>query len=520
MTTFVRRLALWKAQKGAYIGQLEQLQASISLPSTIKTVWSLRAFSFTSIALVSVWSFYYLGSQACKEEFRYQDSARFRKMWAAVQNSNAPSLFQNHTDVVSSSTLSDLNLQYLVAVESYEQANALKGFDLNGDLIVPFFALSDDGRVDRHGWTDVSKIDGNNYASLVGETIYANQLYGNEWGEAQSSVLGGYEYTTSYIVANCSLPSSVDASAFPKGLMPNLTTSINVTNDDAFREATDYTTPRKVELWDRSNGTVHSTCNLTTSNFELKAYCTANGCAARKMRPAPAPYFGYRTPFDDYSMAQSFFANLLLSQPQPSNVSDSTVTQDYIALNTWISDDGIDDPDESYDLSFMSLGFTQLINTYLALSQQPYLINSNSEPDIVNIVIGNHTDPHFTRFSMKGAVYDPRYALSIPWIIVDLMSCQILLAAAVAAYWLRKKTLAPDIFGYVSSLTRDNPHLDHIPDGGTTLSGLERARMLKNIKVKIADVGTENGVGRVGLSHAGASVTIPMSSLQRGKYYE
>ena len=52
ISTFVKKLALWKAQKGAYVSDLEQLQGSVSLPSTIKLIWSLRAFSATSLCLI------------------------------------------------------------------------------------------------------------------------------------------------------------------------------------------------------------------------------------------------------------------------------------------------------------------------------------------------------------------------------------------------------------------------------------------------------------------------------------
>lgn len=85
------------------------------------------------------------------------------------------------------------------------------------------------------------------------------------------------------------------------------------------------------------------------------------------------------------------------------------------------------------------------------------------------------------------------------------------LLPAIAAFWLRKKTLAPDVFGYVSSLTRDRPR-HRMPDDGTLLSGLERARMLKDVKERIADVGTDAGLGRVGPSHAG-----PASDLRRDR---
>lgn len=71
--------------------------------------------------------------------------------------------------------------------------------------------------------------------------------------------------------------------------------------------------------------------------------------------------------------------------------------------------------------------------------------------------------------------------------MIDYISGLVLLAASVFAFWLRKKTLAPEIFGFVSSLTRDNPHFP-VQVGDSALDGISRARALKNVKVKFGDV--------------------------------
>jgi hypothetical protein len=145
--------------------------------------------------------------------------------------------------------------------------------------------------------------------------------------------------------------------------------------------------------------------------------------------------------------------------------------------------------------------------------------SSNIAEAVVGIHAGNQTkySSSFSTTRMKGALNNPHYALFIPWIIVDFVSCKVLFAAAIACFWLRKGTLAPDIFGYVSSLTRDNPNL-HLPDGGTTLSGLERAQLLKDVKIRIADVGPSEGVGRVDLSYA-RSEPWQQEHLTRDKHY-
>ena len=139
-----------------------------------------------------------------------------------------------------------------------------------------------------------------------------------------------------------------------------------------------------------------------------------------------------------------------------------------------------------------------------------------SAEDMYEVVIGKRRSDYFDRSKFKGAIYDPRYHLNVAWVIADLMSNTILLAAAIVSFWLRKHTLAPDIFGYVSSLTRDNPTIP-LPAGGTTLSGLDRARLLKNVRVCIADVGSD-GLGRVTLLQADAPPT-GMSALEKKKHY-
>lgn len=100
---------------------------------------------------------------------------------------------------------------------------------------------------------------------------------------------------------------------------------------------------------------------------------------------------------------------------------------------------------------------------------------------------------------MKGAAYEPAYRLNIGWIVMDFISCSILVTAAVLGAWLRRQILAPDIFGYVSSITRENPHVP-LPDGGSRLSGMERARKMKNVKIRIADLAHDAEVGRVGVA--------------------
>jgi hypothetical protein len=68
----------------------------------------------------------------------------------------------------------------------------------------------------------------------------------------------------------------------------------------------------------------------------------------------------------------------------------------------------------------------------------------------------------------------------------------------------------------VSSLTRDNPNM-HLPEGGSTMTGVERARALKNVKVKLADLNGNRGVGHIGL--AVVHPDVKMGHIMKSRHY-
>jgi hypothetical protein len=115
MATVLRRFTLWKATRGsATIAQLEQYQASISLPATLKMIVLLRAVNWGSLALVLIWCWYYLGSQAAGREYVYQTSGSFKKNSLVLfANPNSSSLFQGPRPT--NSQLASINGQWMAA---------------------------------------------------------------------------------------------------------------------------------------------------------------------------------------------------------------------------------------------------------------------------------------------------------------------------------------------------------------------------------------------------------------------
>ena len=56
-----------------------------------------------------------------------------------------------------------------------------------------------------------------------------------------------------------------------------------------------------------------------------------------------------------------------------------------------------------------------------------------------------------------------------------------------------------------------------LPEGGTALSGWDRARLLRDVRVRIADTGSD-GVGRVALARADAA-PVEMKPLEKHMHY-
>lgn len=592
MSTFVKRYALWKAQQGASIAELEQLQGSVSLPSTLKLIWSLRSFSVNSLILALTWSFYYLGSQAVKLEYRLSLSADYRPVTAVVQRPDAPSYFTpNLADVLSNdswyltyynsmpmpmqSYLDRLNTNFGATILDDEDSReyvhgSQPNFGTRNGPIIPSYGVAEslneqNSLTDKYwhrlgGWIDVSKQsqEQSAYISLTGQSIWVDSIYyfnGTlKHDPTALPFLGSYTlYNMSYFNVNCSQPAVFPVSSFPNGTLPGASVSFNMSNidPDSSRDRHGYQL-RQVEYWYKGfaidllpgynatdtvdadfNGTFNyslrafqTTCDLTTNYIDMKVRCITTGCYPDRLRWAndttELEATSYSTPFDNDDFATGFLSNFVLSTGRQVNMNFTTIVDDWFFPDGRINDTywstlgpaqfaRITMADQTDTSSSLTTGF----NTYHMLSQS--VLSDYMLPDIGSILADpGHEDAFFMRVPADGAQLNQGYRIYWQWIPVDLVACSILLAAAVGAYWLRVHTLAPDIFGYVSSLTRDNPHI-HLPTEGSALSGIDRARMMKDVRVKIADVQTtsdgEGSIGRVGLVPLNAEVRPLHSSI-------
>ena len=101
------------------------------------------------------------------------------------------------------------------------------------------------------------------------------------------------------------------------------------------------------------------------------------------------------------------------------------------------------------------------------------------------------------------------------WAIILLAASSVLLLCGLAGAIVKHMTRGPKILDYVSTITRDNPYID-LPSEGCTLDGLERAKLLKGLKIKLQDVAPDNVVGHIAF---GSAEVLGMGKLKMDRLY-
>ena len=87
------------------------------------------------------------------------------------------------------------------------------------------------------------------------------------------------------------------------------------------------------------------------------------------------------------------------------------------------------------------------------------------------------------------------------WTSIFLFCTLILILSSLLSVFLKRKTLHRPYIPFISSLLRESRNEDGnvgFPDGGVTLSGWERSRSMKRLRVRIGDLGAVDGGHEVG----------------------
>ena len=104
------------------------------------------------------------------------------------------------------------------------------------------------------------------------------------------------------------------------------------------------------------------------------------------------------------------------------------------------------------------------------------------------------------------------------WLVLLVVASTLLFIIGLAGAVLRWKTRTPDILGYASSLTRDNPYVP-ARAVSSALDGLEDTKTLGALKIRLADVHPNEEYGHIAVTSVDNESDNRYGRLRRGRLY-
>lgn len=236
-------------------------------------------------------------------------------------------------------------------------------------------------------------------------------------------------------------------------------------------------------------------CTLTFHDVESAIACYDKSCHVTAMRnttdPEPYPTKAASSALQDLPYA-SVGSKFRASVSGYSSLSEVWLHDPTASLNTaqWVNLSTI-------PLEVFSQRLEMLQNTFFQATYWPDVLTGSPnyttlDPEGNYSATYNETLAQVTQ--VDGQQYQTNYTFAAILIVISIF----LLVQALASLVLTSMTLAPDIFGYVSSSTRDNPFFAEGNKQPSSMDGLERARAMARVKVALADVrGDADSVGHV-----------------------
>ncbi|KAL2072546.1 hypothetical protein VTL71DRAFT_11889 [Oculimacula yallundae] len=523
----IRLFARWKAEKKLSVETLELLVASRSLASTFTTMISSTRLGMVETGLVLLWLLSPLGGQI---------SLRLLGTKDITDATIAPPWFvDDYTQMVYASNSSgELLVSKTIYTSSFIALGAASNTDRDGNLLVPFteavpWALGPD-----YFYWNVTQeaLPPAGYTSLRGLHIrghmpdsaapdptnshYSKTL--SEYYDVESvQYLADMIFPVKQFEFHC--PSMTQAQVngtWMSSLGMNSTRAraerganssgffvdTHANSDPSFGSAQEFLfgsfLNAKVTLW-------KCYLKIATRNVSVGCwdYTSSDLANCEKVHNASIPSYSAITPFKDFDVTSKFLTQWpLIDAASPGS---SSLTEQFIALGYNMTAYSFLEPLE-VDLSKLdnvtfARRFTTIFNTYVQATQLKIDRDNPRASKLMLSLSGSTKSNSATPLYVK-----PFRVIACNWLFftILLVLSLFLICCCGLNIWLLMRISTPDILGYVSTSTIENPYvlIPHtIPGAGSSMDGLERARLLKNMKVQIRDVQPEQEVGKYALTN-------------------
>ncbi|KAI0486371.1 hypothetical protein F4859DRAFT_528139 [Xylaria cf. heliscus] len=566
----LKLIATWKLQNGSKFGRIEQLLASNTLFGTFSSHIQLRSFDLVGLLVVAIWLASPLGSQAS-----------LRTVYPAsvpLQTSDEVMFLDPQTpyymgESSSSSSFQTIGRSLFGSALLYATSDPGHSTqDVWGNLRIPMLEAM--GDADKFDWIQIKNASNVTYTSLVGVPINLGQQPGsvdftlnvsyifldcptfaitnrtgrpgmftnfsdpnsrpalsdqrNSWVSAAISDSRYYVPSDdAWILAQVAATNcSGGCSCTIPGTTPGNYQSLHTDN------CTKGLWPARRLIWesDTDETLSHADCNLHTTYADVNYTCAGAGkpCEAKGVRRSPSPRNPRNaTVFDDDGWV-SGGGNIQAFIQQFTELNELPGSRYLVPVVAYLMspDEALTWTSNQYDRNVIQAGraqferrLSQLINTLHTIGSAPYTVagtvpvggeyNTTQRPEIY---LQNITTVPATVTAEQRVIRCDR-----GWLAALLLSSFTVLAAALASVVIRRRVLVPDVLGSLTLVTLDN-RCEDVAIGGSTLDGIERARLLKHVPVRMADVNPGGVHGRLALSGLGNDSLI--RNVERSRLYQ
>ncbi|KAF3024386.1 hypothetical protein E8E14_014390 [Neopestalotiopsis sp. 37M] len=523
VSKFFRTLALFLAERGTTLGTIERLVGSQSLFSTVEKQFVLRGQYLLGCSMILLWILSPVGGQlalrllSISPSFAtYNSTIRYLPIAASLTSS------MEGADAIGSGWASYGPIFMTSLITSRGWSNSSQ--DLYGNTKIPSLdRMGSVHAVDADGWIVLNDSQTIPYSSILGVPVVGIPPAG--WLS--------FDIQSRYMVVDCSTPVlQINSTIFyndsgtndGSGAKDWLSGASFTTQQPEWNSSSEAPLKALFNISStndigRASDISFASCSVSPRDVQSSVYCRDQLCRVLAMRKLPVEVSSWKRQYFLVRQSLDVLPLATIGTIRHGSLSSSSLTEQWIQ-----------EPDSTYDMfqltnlsrlpeATLSRNFELMFNTFFQSTfGAEYLFGNLSTNMSLYDNITHVTNPleqtldfntsQVTITKLEGQ----QYTCNIKFASLLIVISSILFLICIISITIETNTLAPDILGYVSSLTRDNPF---VPCGEASyLDGLDRAKVLNDMMVGIGDVkpGSETG-------HIAVASTAEMTRLQRDRAY-
>lgn len=543
----MKSYALWCAERGASLGILEQLIGSQTLVAAIERAILIPGLGFLNIIIVLLWALSPVGGQSALRALGRGTSS----------SSNTSVIYYFNTTghdhgLFSSEGYMGLRNSFNAAFQAtLGSIPRVRGSDIWGNIKIPVLQYMPTyiAGQNKDGWYQFNEGDYHSPYSALNGIVVSGLKDGIETSFIMKS---------SYFNLTCTEPVLFDATGFHRfGKFRAWAGTLLLRNESELLSELEYGnhgpasgvgytsylvdsnykhTP-KTDVEPRYNiiyayrndevlvdSIVAYNCTVGVSHVESEITCIGSNCQVKKLRPSRNAIWsesGWPWPTQLTTVPGFLLLWLGSATSLDSPTSSGWIYGRVSPIEFYLGGSDVPFRDmseqnhiEHHNVSGLDLAkrLQSLINTGWQLSFQDSATLRKPSNNETALALSTNSSTFF--FADGGVGYmtiateatmtkkQDVFIANKAWLATTIIVSAILLLCGIAGMIFKYRSCAPDILGYVSSMTRENPSFEELP-GADKLDGLQRARALRHLKVQIVDVKPWDQDGYIALRNLG-----------------